>query len=64
MQESMRLALGVGLLGGFTTYSTFNFETIALAESGAWGRAAVYVAATLLGGIALGIAGWFVGRSL
>jgi len=62
--ETVRLALGTGLLGGFTTYSTFNFETFALAESGAWGRAALYVGVTLLGGLALGAAGWFLGRSL
>lgn len=62
--DSLRLALGVGVLGGFTTYSSFNVETIALAESGAWGRAAAYVAITLVGGLALGVAGWLIGRSI
>ena len=64
LADSMRIALGVGMLGGFTTYSSFNFETIALAEAGAWGRDAIYVGATLIGGLACGIAGWFVGRSI
>jgi CrcB protein len=64
LQESMRIALGVGLLGGFTTYSSFNFETLALAEAGAWGRAALYVGATVVGGIALGVVGWLVGRAV
>lgn len=62
--ETTRLALGTGLLGGFTTYSTFNFEAFALVESGAWGRASLYVAVTLVGGLALGAAGWFAGRAL
>jgi CrcB protein len=30
LDEPTRLALGVGVLGGFTTYSSFNHETIAL----------------------------------
>jgi CrcB protein len=32
----LRLALTTGLLGGFTTYSTFNYETIELLREGAW----------------------------
>jgi CrcB protein len=64
LDDATRIALASGVLGGFTTYSSFNAETIALAQSGAWGRAAIYVAATLLGGLALGIGGWFLARSI
>jgi len=56
----LRLILVTGVLGGFTTYSSFNYETLHLAQSGAVGLAAVNVLATLvvcwlagIGGIAL-----------
>lgn len=64
LDETARVLLGVGVLGGFTTYSSFNVEAIALAESGAWGRAILYVAITLAGGLLFGVAGWLVGRAL
>jgi CrcB protein len=47
-----RTALASGVLGGFTTYSAFSFETFALFESSASGAAFAYVAATLLGCLA------------
>lgn len=37
-----RLLLGAGLLGGFTTFSAFSVETVALLDSGEWRRAALY----------------------
>jgi CrcB protein len=62
IDETWRVALGTGVLGGFTTYSAFNYETFAMAQAGAWPRAAAYVAATLLGCLAAGAAGWALGR--
>ena len=44
--------LGPGLLGGFTTMSTFSLEAFALADSGRPALAGCYVAATLLGAVA------------
>ncbi len=64
LDESTRIAIGIGFLGGFTTYSTFNFETIAMAQSGEWGRAILYVAATLIGCLVLGVIGYVIGRSI
>jgi CrcB protein len=43
--------LGAGFLGGYTTWSTYLWETSALAEAGAWGAAAL----NLLGSLALGL---------
>lgn len=53
-----------GLLGGFTTYSAFNQETLNLVESGAVATAMLYVGATLVGGLAAGFAGVHLGRIL
>ena len=52
-----QLAVRVGMLGGLTTFSTFAFESAALAEGGRWGLSGFYVLANLfLGWIALLIA--------
>lgn len=44
--------LGVGVLGGFTTYSAFAVETVDLLGEGAWWLGMAYVAASLVGGVA------------
>lgn len=59
-----RLLLGVGLLGGFTTYSSFNLETLRLAQAGQLDKALLYAAATVLGCLLAGFAGVAVGRAL
>ena len=41
VREEYRLALLVGLLGGFTTFSTFGYETLALLGDREWGPAAL-----------------------
>lgn len=50
-----RAAVTIGFLGGLTTYSGFNFETMRLFEEGAPAAAAVNVALTVLG---CAMAGW------
>ncbi len=60
----LRLLLTTGLLGGFTTYSAFNFELIARAERGAWGPLALYATLTLVGCLLAGGLGWGTGRAL
>lgn len=59
-----RLLLGVGLLGGFTTYSSFNLETLRLAQAGQLDRALLYGAATVFGCLLAGLAGLVVGRAI
>ena len=49
--ESLRLLLGVGVLGGFTTFSAFSLEIVTLAERGALAAAGFYVLASLVGGV-------------
>ena len=53
-----QLGLTTGVMGGFTTYSTFNFETVRLLEQRAWALAGLNVAVTLLGCLAAGWLGW------
>ena len=49
--------LTTGVLGGFTTYSSFNFETLRLAQGGALALAATYVGVTLVGCLVAGLLG-------
>jgi len=60
----LRLFLAVGILGGFTTYSSFNYETLSLLERGAWGLALGYGAATLLGCLVAGVLGLAAARGI
>ena len=46
--ERARLLLGVGLLGGFTTFSAFSLETLMMVERRAWGQAGLYAALSVL----------------
>ncbi|MGX2998761.1 fluoride efflux transporter CrcB [Streptomyces sp. JNUCC 64] len=51
---------GTGLCGALTTYSTFSYETLRLAEEGATGRAAL----NAVGSVAAGVAAAFAGAAL
>ncbi len=64
VDERWRLILGIGFLGGFTTYSSFALETLGLLEKRSMASAAAYLALTLMcAGVAcfLGLA---IGRRL
>ena len=66
MSPTTRIVLTTGVMGGFTTYSTFNYETMEYLREGALLMAGLNVAATLglcLMGGALGLAGarWIAG---
>ena len=49
--EPFRLLLGVGLLGGFTTFSAFSLEMMMLVERGQAAQAFVYAAVSVLAGL-------------
>ena len=63
--ERWRLLLGVGVLGGFTTFSAFSLETALMIERRAWGEAAAYAAASVALSVLALIAGlWLARRGL
>jgi CrcB protein len=61
--ESLRLALGVGFLGAFTTFSTFEFETHALFDDGSWLTATTNMFASLFVGLLAVRAGIVVAKT-
>ncbi|TRD10785.1 fluoride efflux transporter CrcB [Erythrobacter insulae] len=50
--ETQRLLFAVGLLGGFTTFSAFSLEIILMIQRGALGMAALFIAASVIAGVA------------
>jgi len=60
--ETTRLFLTVGIMGGLTTYSSFSYETLRLAQLGAWGQAWVNVLVTTALCLAVCFLGIAVGR--
>lgn len=57
--EQARLFLAVGVLGGFTTFSSFSLETMLMIERGEWTSASLYVLVSVIaaiGALALGLA--------
>lgn len=62
--QQLRGFLFTGLLGGFTTFSTFGFETIHLLQRGQQGLAFTYVAVSLLCGLLAAWLGLTLGGAL
>jgi CrcB protein len=58
----VRLMLTTGVMGGFTTYSTFNYETTSFFRQGAWLLGTANIAVTLLGCLVAGLAGLALAR--
>ena len=64
LSPELRLLLATGILGGFTTYSTFNHETTTFLRAGAWSLALVNVMATVLGCLIAGALGLAMARTM
>lgn len=60
-REWLKLGLGVGLCGGFTTMSTFGADAFHLWKEGLTLEAASYVSISVIGGIALASLGLYFG---
>jgi fluoride exporter len=58
----LRLALTTGFLGGLTTYSTFNYETLQYLQAGAWLYGFLNIAVTVIVCLAGGVAGLWTAR--
>jgi fluoride exporter len=62
--RDVREALGVGFLGGFTTFSTFSVQVVLDVDAGEPWRAAGYLLASVVGGVAAATCGYVLGRNL
>jgi CrcB protein len=63
LHEAWRFFFPVGFVGAYTTFSTYEYETLRLIEDGAWGRALSYVVtSTLVGFGAVWLAAWAARR--
>ena len=62
--ENLRLFLGVGLLGGFTTFSSFSLEALRLIETKSFGTAGLYIFGSVILAIAAVFAGLLIARRL
>jgi CrcB protein len=61
---SVSTPIAVGLIGGFTTFSTFSVQIVLEVDGGRTDKAALYLAASVLGGVAAAAAGYILGRRL
>ena len=59
-----RLLIVTGFLGGYTTFSAYSFEAVAMLQEGRWGRALVYVLGSNLVGLVGCWMGVAIGRAL
>lgn len=60
----VRITLTTGLMGGLTTYSTFNYETLELFRQGAWTIACLNLSLTVVTCLLAGLAGLSCGHWL
>jgi fluoride exporter len=64
ISSDLRIAIAVGFFGGYTTFSSFGWETAKMLEDGEWLRAATYVGASVFAGLLLSVAGIHLANKL
>ena len=64
ISPELRLFVFVGLLGGFTTFSAFGLETLALLRNGQYLYACINLAASTIIGLGLVVVGYLLGRGM
>jgi CrcB protein len=64
VSPDLRIGLTIGLMGGFTTFSTFGWETVRMLQDGEWAMASLYVGASVVGGLIAAMLGIRVGNVL
>ena len=57
ISPELRMAIAVGFFGGYTTFSSFGWETAKMLETGEWLWATTYVASSVVLGLFLSVAG-------
>jgi CrcB protein len=57
LSSDLRMAITVGFFGGYTTFSSFGWETAKMLEDGEWMRATTYVSASVIAGLLLSVVG-------
>lgn len=64
VDKPLWLLLGVGVLGGFTTFSSFSLDLWMMLQRGAVGTAFGYAFGSAIGALLLLMAGWYVARAV
>jgi CrcB protein len=63
MGPNLRVFLIIGVLGGFTTFSAFGYESFVLLRDGAYWAALLNMAANVIGGTAAVLVGWMAAKA-
>lgn len=58
ISPELRALLVIGFCGGYTTFSTFSYETLRLAQDGEWSQIALYVGGSVVLSLAAVALGW------
>jgi CrcB protein len=64
LSATMRVFLTTGIIGGFTTYSAFNYETLALLQQRLWLTGGLNVLGTVVGCLLMGLLGLVLAKVL